>query len=303
MKEKPTSDSQLFSFAESIKNPATGIITELTNLKLSQLPLSQHAITVSNPIGEFLSNSLPKLTAAGLNHQESKREAIIRGLTSYVKNQIPISAAQESLIAFNVFTQKNETIKIKEGSRDNFEFGVGSSFTEAVLRAIKTALSNVALSEEETLKLFNKLQIDSSANSRINCLLNYLRIERANFNLYLRRDKSHLKTLIINDGESTICKSSLFISEALEEAMKEYLTTIQNKRPIKQIVFEERFVSSEEKVTVPNFDMPYHQQYEHYKQYLKSSSKELFIVDNNIDETLSDSGLSSVALYIKNTSV
>lgn len=80
--------NELFHFFDQLTSNKSGIFHIWEEQDLTQLPLSQCRIQVTNPLSKGPAELLPDIICGGLTHDEARREAGLTGIETYVSQMV-----------------------------------------------------------------------------------------------------------------------------------------------------------------------------------------------------------------------
>lgn len=205
--------NKLLNYFSSITSEETGIFHLWEEQNLPQLPLSQCYVQAVNPLSQGPAELLPKIIAAGFNHEEAKKEAGLKGIEMYVSTML----------------QFPNGINEPNNDREFIGIGAGETTGEALCRGLQVyleeKLKNRKVNPQNTEM---RLQLGKIEDSRCRFYLNALKTLNGTLSYGMEENIFGFPVIWVKSNGRKYTKPGLNAASALRNALFQALFDSQN---------------------------------------------------------------------------
>ncbi|WP_018759379.1 putative thiazole-containing bacteriocin maturation protein [Paenibacillus terrigena] len=294
---------RLLSYFNRLTSAETGILHRWEEGDSKQLPLSQCRVQAVDPLSEGPAELLPQIVCSGMTHHESRKEAGLTGIESYVSRLAGVLKASkpaEPESASQLDSQPDEYVGI----------GAGETVAEAVFRGLQKCLFEELKSRSESsMPSVYRIKLSKVEDELCDYYLRALTTMRDAPVIGLGQEAAGFPVVWVGTNGYWYGGVGVNRTMALREALRQALMKIQNDAAdIQAQILERSSVKVEDalpqNLTIPSFDeSEYGMTLQSVQQILQLNRKRIAVVDLSIEPFMKEelAGVFGVSLREEET--
>lgn len=272
--------NSLLPYFSKLTSRESGILHIWDEGDLKQLPLAQCRVQAADPLSTGPAELLPEIICTGLTHEETRREAGLIGIESYVSRLAPMFP---SLLG-------------SKGDDQGFiGVGAGATIAEGICRGLQKCLAEELGKQQRSKKpSVIRVKLSTIEDNRCQFYLQALTTMQGAPVIGLGAEVSGFPVLWVGTNERWYGSVGLHLTMALRSALQQALLEAQNQAafyttqamPTSSIMLEE---TKQQRLVIPSFKKTAQKEnLQSALQILKQNQKQLLVFDLALEPFLKE---------------